>query len=164
MFLSIAGTITVGMSATCRDPICHLALGAGRLWMQHHRKPVMVKLLIRWLKVNPSHRKEIWCATNVLGETKVITRLMAFVIFTSSSFIHKGMYRCGPASVQAIKHGQTCYPFDAAFVFAEVSFQTTAFTFQICLFFYSYYICVLSYRLTVMWCFMPGVKMAPWSL
>uniref|UniRef100_A0A8C4GQM7 protein-glutamine gamma-glutamyltransferase n=1 Tax=Dicentrarchus labrax TaxID=13489 RepID=A0A8C4GQM7_DICLA len=32
-----------------------------------------------------------------------------------------GMYRCGPASVQAIKHGQTCYPFDAAFVFAEVN-------------------------------------------
>lgn len=80
-------------------------------------------------------QKKIWCATNVLGETKVITRLMAFLIFTFSSFIHKGMYRCGPASVQAIKHGQTCYPFDAAFVFAEVSFQTTAFTFQICLFF-----------------------------
>ncbi|XP_062300632.1 coagulation factor XIII A chain [Scomber scombrus] len=32
-----------------------------------------------------------------------------------------GMYRCGPASVQAIKHGQICYPFDAAFVFAEVN-------------------------------------------
>ncbi|XP_068611815.1 coagulation factor XIII A chain [Brachionichthys hirsutus] len=32
-----------------------------------------------------------------------------------------GMYRCGPASVQAIKHGQTCFPFDAAFVFAEIN-------------------------------------------
>uniref|UniRef100_A0A1A8DZ09 protein-glutamine gamma-glutamyltransferase n=1 Tax=Nothobranchius kadleci TaxID=1051664 RepID=A0A1A8DZ09_NOTKA len=32
-----------------------------------------------------------------------------------------GMYRCGPASVQAIKHGDICYPFDAAFVFAEVN-------------------------------------------
>ncbi|XP_028997206.1 coagulation factor XIII A chain [Betta splendens] len=32
-----------------------------------------------------------------------------------------GMYRCGPASVQAIKHGQLCFPFDAAFVFAEVN-------------------------------------------
>lgn len=32
-----------------------------------------------------------------------------------------GMYRCGPASVRAIKHGQICYPFDAAFVFAEVN-------------------------------------------
>lgn len=32
-----------------------------------------------------------------------------------------GMYRCGPASVMAIKHGHTCYPFDAAFVFAEVN-------------------------------------------
>ncbi|KAM9836730.1 coagulation factor XIII A chain [Aulostomus maculatus] len=32
-----------------------------------------------------------------------------------------GMYRCGPASVQAIKHGEICYPFDAAFVFAEVN-------------------------------------------
>lgn len=44
-------------------------------------------------------------------------------ILISSNLIHKGMYRCGPASVQAIKHGQTCFPFDAAFVFAEVSFQ-----------------------------------------
>lgn len=33
----------------------------------------------------------------------------------------KGLYRCGPASVQAIKHGEICYPFDAGFVFAEVS-------------------------------------------
>ncbi|XP_059211111.1 coagulation factor XIII A chain [Centropristis striata] len=32
-----------------------------------------------------------------------------------------GLYRCGPASVQAIKHGQICFPFDAAFVFAEVN-------------------------------------------
>uniref|UniRef100_A0AAR2KLM4 protein-glutamine gamma-glutamyltransferase n=1 Tax=Pygocentrus nattereri TaxID=42514 RepID=A0AAR2KLM4_PYGNA len=32
-----------------------------------------------------------------------------------------GMYRCGPASVAAIKHGQVCYPFDASFVFAEVN-------------------------------------------
>lgn len=32
-----------------------------------------------------------------------------------------GMYRCGPASVAAVKHGQICYPFDASFVFAEVN-------------------------------------------
>ncbi|XP_019377726.1 PREDICTED: coagulation factor XIII A chain [Gavialis gangeticus] len=32
-----------------------------------------------------------------------------------------GMYRCGPASVQAIKHGHVCFQFDAAFVFAEVN-------------------------------------------
>uniref|UniRef100_A0A672GI70 protein-glutamine gamma-glutamyltransferase n=1 Tax=Salarias fasciatus TaxID=181472 RepID=A0A672GI70_SALFA len=32
-----------------------------------------------------------------------------------------GMYRCGPASVNAIKHGHICFPFDAAFVFAEVN-------------------------------------------
>ncbi|KAM4565524.1 coagulation factor XIII A chain [Fundulus diaphanus] len=32
-----------------------------------------------------------------------------------------GMYRCGPASVLAIKHGEICFPFDAAFVFAEVN-------------------------------------------
>ncbi|XP_030636004.1 coagulation factor XIII A chain [Chanos chanos] len=32
-----------------------------------------------------------------------------------------GMYRCGPASVAAIKHGQICYPFDGPFVFAEVN-------------------------------------------
>ncbi|XP_064186975.1 coagulation factor XIII A chain-like [Anguilla rostrata] len=32
-----------------------------------------------------------------------------------------GMYRCGPSSVEAIKHGLICYPFDARFVFAEVN-------------------------------------------
>ncbi|KAJ8386889.1 hypothetical protein AAFF_G00164860 [Aldrovandia affinis] len=32
-----------------------------------------------------------------------------------------GLYRCGPASVQAIKHGQICFPFDAPFIFAEVN-------------------------------------------
>ncbi|XP_067436898.1 coagulation factor XIII A chain [Thunnus thynnus] len=32
-----------------------------------------------------------------------------------------GLYRCGPASVQAIKHGQICFPFDAPFVFAEIN-------------------------------------------
>ncbi|XP_061525822.1 coagulation factor XIII A chain [Phycodurus eques] len=32
-----------------------------------------------------------------------------------------GLYRCGPASVHAIKHGEICFPFDAAFVFAEVN-------------------------------------------
>ncbi|XP_030194376.1 coagulation factor XIII A chain [Gadus morhua] len=32
-----------------------------------------------------------------------------------------GMFRCGPASVRAIKHGELCFPFDAAFVFAEVN-------------------------------------------
>lgn len=31
-----------------------------------------------------------------------------------------GLFRCGPASVAAVKHGQICYPFDAPFVFAEV--------------------------------------------
>lgn len=38
------------------------------------------------------------------------------------------MYRCGPASVQAIKHGQICFPFDAAFVFAEVSVISISFS------------------------------------
>ncbi|KAM3842419.1 coagulation factor XIII A chain [Diretmus argenteus] len=32
-----------------------------------------------------------------------------------------GMYRCGPASIRAIKHGEICFPFDAPFVFAEVN-------------------------------------------
>ncbi|XP_025895543.1 coagulation factor XIII A chain [Nothoprocta perdicaria] len=32
-----------------------------------------------------------------------------------------GMYRCGPTSVQAIKHGHVCFQFDAPFVFAEVN-------------------------------------------
>ncbi|NXP24158.1 F13A factor, partial [Scytalopus superciliaris] len=31
------------------------------------------------------------------------------------------MYRCGPASVQAIKHGHVCFQFDAPFVYAEVN-------------------------------------------
>ncbi|KAM7366390.1 hypothetical protein PAMP_015833 [Pampus punctatissimus] len=35
-----------------------------------------------------------------------------------------GMYRCGPASVQAIKHGQICYPFDAAFINSDVVFYS----------------------------------------
>ncbi|KAL8182495.1 UNVERIFIED_CONTAM: hypothetical protein K2H54_057211 [Gekko kuhli] len=32
-----------------------------------------------------------------------------------------GMYRCGPASVQAIKHGHVCFQFDSPFIFAEVN-------------------------------------------
>ncbi|XP_070603301.1 coagulation factor XIII A chain isoform X2 [Erythrolamprus reginae] len=32
-----------------------------------------------------------------------------------------GMYRCGPASIQAIKHGHVCFQFDAPFVYAEVN-------------------------------------------
>ncbi|CAN9506060.1 unnamed protein product [Ophioblennius macclurei] len=32
-----------------------------------------------------------------------------------------GHYRCGPASVAAIKKGLLCHPFDAGFVFAEVN-------------------------------------------
>uniref|UniRef100_A0A8D0BUG8 Coagulation factor XIII A chain n=1 Tax=Salvator merianae TaxID=96440 RepID=A0A8D0BUG8_SALMN len=32
-----------------------------------------------------------------------------------------GMYRCGPASVQAVKHGHVCFQFDAPFVYAEVN-------------------------------------------
>ncbi|CAL8240320.1 unnamed protein product [Merluccius merluccius] len=32
-----------------------------------------------------------------------------------------GLFRCGPASLQAIKHGELCFPFDSAFVFAEVN-------------------------------------------
>lgn len=43
------------------------------------------------------------------------------LVLITVTFLVEGMYRCGPASVQAIKHGQICYPFDAAFVFAEVS-------------------------------------------
>ncbi|KAM4705040.1 coagulation factor XIII A chain [Rhinophrynus dorsalis] len=32
-----------------------------------------------------------------------------------------GMFRCGPASVQAIKHGHVCFQFDTPFIFAEVN-------------------------------------------
>ncbi|XP_027710012.1 coagulation factor XIII A chain-like, partial [Vombatus ursinus] len=31
------------------------------------------------------------------------------------------MYRCGPSSVQAVKHGHVCFQFDTPFVFAEVN-------------------------------------------
>ncbi|XP_078055428.1 coagulation factor XIII A chain-like [Mustelus asterias] len=33
----------------------------------------------------------------------------------------EGMFRCGPASVNAIKHGQVCFPYDAPFIYAEVN-------------------------------------------
>uniref|UniRef100_UPI00398F3796 coagulation factor XIII A chain-like isoform X2 n=1 Tax=Pristiophorus japonicus TaxID=55135 RepID=UPI00398F3796 len=33
----------------------------------------------------------------------------------------EGMYRCGPASVNAIKHGQVFFPYDAPFIYAEVN-------------------------------------------
>ncbi|XP_053324193.1 coagulation factor XIII A chain [Spea bombifrons] len=32
-----------------------------------------------------------------------------------------GMFRCGPASVQAIKHGHVCFQFDTPFIFSEVN-------------------------------------------
>ncbi|KAM9713032.1 coagulation factor XIII A chain-like [Menidia menidia] len=32
-----------------------------------------------------------------------------------------GNYRCGPASVKAVKDGEICHPFDSGFVFAEVN-------------------------------------------
>ncbi|KAM4689607.1 coagulation factor XIII A chain [Discoglossus pictus] len=32
-----------------------------------------------------------------------------------------GMFRCGPASVQAIKHGHVCFQFDTPFIFTEVN-------------------------------------------
>lgn len=32
-----------------------------------------------------------------------------------------GMFRCGPASVQAIKHGHVCFQFDTPFLFSEVN-------------------------------------------
>ncbi|XP_072306472.1 coagulation factor XIII A chain-like [Eucyclogobius newberryi] len=32
-----------------------------------------------------------------------------------------GNYRCGPASVKAIKMGKVCFPFDGRFIFAEVN-------------------------------------------
>lgn len=46
-----------------------------------------------------------------------------FLIYLVSHFVSLlpiGMYRCGPASVQAIKHGHVCFQFDAPFVYAEV--------------------------------------------
>lgn len=61
-------------------------------------------------------------------------RFGPIIFLISSNLIHKGMYRCGPASVQAIKHGQTCFPFDAAFVFAEVSFQKLRIQFRLACF------------------------------
>lgn len=42
----------------------------------------------------------------------------------ASVFSFAGHYRCGPASVIAIKEGLLCHPFDSCFVFAEVSFYS----------------------------------------
>ncbi|KAM5157448.1 coagulation factor XIII A chain [Mantella aurantiaca] len=39
-----------------------------------------------------------------------------------------GMYRCGPASVQAIKHGHVCFQFDTPFLFSEVNSDIVYFT------------------------------------
>ncbi|XP_078270010.1 coagulation factor XIII A chain-like [Rhinoraja longicauda] len=42
----------------------------------------------------------------------------------------EGMYRCGPVSVNAIKQGQVCFPFDASFVYAEVNSDVVYWTQQ----------------------------------
>ena len=49
------------------------------------------------------------------------SKCAGMIVYSLFSVSYKGMYRCGPASVKAIKHGQICFQFDAAFVFAEVS-------------------------------------------
>lgn len=36
-------------------------------------------------------------------------------------FINAGQYRCGPASLEAIKNGEIRRPYDVPFVFAEVN-------------------------------------------
>lgn len=95
-----SGTITAGTSATCPDQTSQQALGAGKWWTPHPRRPVTVEWMTCW--------------------PALVNGLMRLVLITVT-FLVEGMYRCGPASVQAIKHGQICYPFDAAFVFAEVS-------------------------------------------
>lgn len=46
---------------------------------------------------------------------------------TTVSLWFTGYYRCGPASVAAVKEGLICYPFDLPFVFAEVSFTDLVF-------------------------------------
>lgn len=94
---SSAGIIIAGTSATWRDPICLLALEDGRLWMLRHRRQAMV---------GHTHK-----------HTRGISLLFCDVI---EAVLLSGMFRCGPASVAAVKNGQICYPFDAPFVFAEV--------------------------------------------
>lgn len=42
----------------------------------------------------------------------------------------EGMYRCGPASVIAVKEGQVCFPYDAPFVYAEVNSDVVYWTQQ----------------------------------
>ncbi|XP_058879413.1 coagulation factor XIII A chain-like [Acipenser ruthenus] len=44
-----------------------------------------------------------------------------FDVCETTSAFSLGMYRCGPASVKAIKHGQICFKYDAPFIFAEVN-------------------------------------------
>lgn len=46
--------------------------------------------------------------------------LLLYLVSHFVSLLPIGMYRCGPASVQAIKHGHVCFQFDAPFVYAEV--------------------------------------------
>lgn len=54
---SFSGTITAGMNATWPDQTSLQALEAGRLWMQHHRKPAMVNGLDMKLDVKPILQK-----------------------------------------------------------------------------------------------------------
>ena len=44
--------------------------------------------------------------------------MFVFVFFLR---IHSGVFRCGPASVTAVKNGEVYLPYDTGFVFAEVN-------------------------------------------
>ena len=43
------------------------------------------------------------------------------VIDATPQEISSGLFRCGPASVLAVKKGEVQYPYDTAFVYAEVN-------------------------------------------
>lgn len=43
------------------------------------------------------------------------------VIDATPQEISSGLFRCGPASVLAVKRGEIQYPYDTAFVYAEVN-------------------------------------------
>lgn len=45
---------------------------------------------------------------------------LSFWILTSKYFI-TGVFRCGPASVNAVKNGEVYLPYDTGFIFAEVN-------------------------------------------
>ena len=54
------------------------------------------------------------------NESKVCVSVWCVCVCVCVCVFATGYYRCGPASVAAIKQGHVYYPFDTPFVFSEV--------------------------------------------